>query len=626
LERLMGILNKVKSPKDIKSFDIKKLNKLAEEVREKIILTTSKNGGHLAASLGCVELGIALHYILDCPKDKIIWDVGHQAYVHKLLTGRFDSFDTLRKFEGISGFPHRDESEYDAMTVGHSSTSLASAIGFAKARNLNKTDEKIVAVIGDGSMNSGLALEALNNATNVDTKFTVILIDNEMSIAPNVGALSEYLSKIISNPGYNKIKENIENMLYKIPGIGQTTKFVSKKVQESIKNLVVPKIIFEEFGFRYFGPVDGHNLEELIYLLKNVINYSGPKIIHIKTTKGKGYSYAENNPAFYHGVSPFNIETGLAKTKSDKISFTKVFGETIVKLAEQDKDVVAITAAMPEGTGLTKFKETFPDRFFDIGISEDFAVTFSAGLSAGKKKPIVAIYSTFLQRSIDQIYHDVTLQKDICPILAIDRAGIVGADGPTHHGTLDLTYLLMIPKMNIMVPSDAFDLVGMLKLALKLNKPCAIRYPRGNIEENKIPELNEVNFNFGENDILKHGKECLILGTGPVVKRIEKIVEKEKLDIQVINCRFIKPLNKNFFLNNIKSFEKIITIEENTIVGGFGSYINNFINENELFEKKVLNIGIPDKFIEGGDVNLLYKTFEFDDESLIKRIKKFLEK
>jgi 1-deoxy-D-xylulose-5-phosphate synthase len=620
----MKYLDKIKKPEDIKNKSISELKIIAQEIRSKIIEVTSKNGGHLAASLGCVELTLALHYVLNAPEDILIWDVGHQSYAHKLITGRYDSFETLRLLKGISGFPHRDESKYDNFTVGHSSTSIAAALGFAKARDLNNETNKIVAVIGDGAMTSGLAFEALNNASNVNTNVTVILNDNDMSIAPNVGAMSEYLSKIISHPGYNKIKDEIENTIYNLPGIGSFTKVFSKKIQESIKNLVVPKIIFEEFGFRYFGPVDGHNIEDLIELFKKVIYYNGPKIIHVRTKKGKGYSYAETSPDFYHGVGPFDVATGKTKG-STNISYTKAFGETIVKLAEKNENIVAITAAMPEGTGLTKFKTKFPNRFFDVGITEDFSVTFAAGLSAGKKKPVLAIYSSFLQRGIDQLYHDVALQQDVAPLIAIDRAGLVGADGPTHHGTLDLSYLLMIPEFRIMVPADEYDFIGMLELGTNANFPAAVRYPRGNILGERIPEIDECKLEWGTSKILNEGEDAIIIGVGPIINTVSEVIKENGLSIKVVNLRFIKPLNEKFILEAIEPYKKIITIEENSIVGGFGSYLTQFILSKNIFDKKILNLGYPDKFIESGKVEELYEIIGLDKNGLKKKIGEFIK-
>ncbi|HPG29165.1 MAG TPA: 1-deoxy-D-xylulose-5-phosphate synthase [bacterium] len=621
----MKYLDKIKTPDDLKKIDQTELNEVASELRKVIIETTSKNGGHLAASLGAVELAIALHYVLNCPEDKLIWDVGHQAYAHKLLTGRFDSFHTLRKFKGISGFPNMFESEYDAITVGHSSTSIAAAMGYAKARDLNGKNNRVIAVIGDGALTSGLALEALNNAASINSRMTVVLNDNEMSISPNVGAMSEYLNKLITNPKYNKIKDEIENILYKLPKIGGVTKFISKKIQESLKNLVIPKIIFEEFGFRYFGPIDGHDINEIIKILQSVVYYSGPKIVHIKTVKGKGYLYAENNPSFYHGLGPFDITTGKLADTGNKISFTKAFGETLAKLAEKNNDIVAVTAAMPDGTGLNKFKEKFPNRFFDVGIAEDFAVTFGAGLAAEGKKPFIAIYSTFLQRSIDQIYHDAALQKKIAPVFAIDRAGLVGSDGATHHGVLDLTYTLMIPNLTVMIPSDEYDLVGMMKIASELKTPCSIRYPRGNIIGTEIPDPETVNLKFGDNQILLNEGKILIAAVGPAVHRLKKIIDSEKIPAALVNCRFIKPFNAEFFITLFSKYEKIITVEENSVIGGFGAFINIFINENKLYDKKVMNIGIPDRFIESGEIDELYGTFGFDDESLKNKIIEFIK-
>jgi len=459
---------------------------------------------------------------------------------------------------------------------------------------------------------------------------TVVLNDNEMSIAPNVGALSIYLNKLITNPKYNKIKDELENLLYKIPRIGGITKQISKKIQESIKNLVVPKIIFEEFGFRYFGPIDGHNISELIRTFNSMLYFSGPKLLHIRTTKGKGYYPAENNPSFYHGLGPFDKESGeVIIFNTPKISFTTVFGETITALAETNKDIIAITAAMPEGTGLSIFKRKFPERFFDVGIAEDFAVTFAGGLAAQGKLPVVAIYSTFLQRSIDQIYHDILLQENLHCILAIDRAGLVGADGPTHHGTLDLTYLLMLPNIIVLAPADEFDLVAMLKKAVSLkNQTIAIRYPRANIEANEIPKIIEVEEDaiiIGRPQILAEGKKALVLAAGPLVKKIQKINTIEKLDLQILNCRTLKPLDTDYYIELISKFEYIITIEENTEVGGFGAYINSFINKHKLYNKKILNIALPDKFITAGEIDELYKLLGLDETALTEKIKNFLK-
>ncbi|MGE4357394.1 MAG: 1-deoxy-D-xylulose-5-phosphate synthase [Candidatus Omnitrophota bacterium] len=597
----MKILPNIKSPQDLKKLSLEELSRLSQEIREEIINVVSQRGGHLSSNLGTVELIIGLHYVLNTPEDKIVWDVGHQAYTHKLLTGRFFSFGTLRKFGGLSGFPNIEESPYDVFTVGHGSTAISQALGMACARDLRGTNEKIVAVIGDGSLQGGMAFEALNQVGHLQKDILVILNDNEWFISPGIGAMSKYLNRILTNPIYNRIHKDVENLMKKIPRFGFRAYLSARKLEKSLKNLLVPGIIFEELGFRYLGPFDGHDLHILIPALKNIIEIKGPCIMHVVTKKGKGFKPAEDNPTFFHSAPPFEVKSGMPLGDKGKMTFTRTFGEKIVKLAEEDSRIVAITAAMTDGTGLTSFAKKFPQRFFDVGMAEEHAVTFAGGLARGGFIPIVAIYSTFLQRAYDQIIHDVCLQK-LPVVFCIDRAGIVGEDGPTHHGVFDLSYLTHIPNMVVMAPKDFKELEKMLEFAVKANRTIAIRYPRGGLVFSRELLASE-EIEMGKAEILKEGNDLAILAVGSMVYpafEAVKMLLKEGIDAELVNMRFVKPLDKDLLKKLGKNFNHFITIEENSLIGGFASQILSFFEEEGLEGRRILTLGLPDRFITHG--------------------------
>ncbi|KJJ84848.1 1-deoxy-D-xylulose-5-phosphate synthase [Candidatus Omnitrophus magneticus] len=616
-------LNKIKGPEDIKDFEISALEILAGEIREKIIETTSQNGGHIAASLGTVELSIALHKCLKSPSDKIIWDVGHQSYAHKLLTGRVKSFDTLREMGGISGFPNKDESEHDHFTAGHSGTSISSALGLATARDLNGEDYKVVAVIGDASLTTGLALEGLNHAGHLGSNLIVILNDNEHAISRPVGAISRYLNKIITNRFYNKIKDEYEKVIKNIPKVGETAFKAVRKFQESIKSMLVPGILFEEFGFRYFGPINGHDINQLISIFNNTFSLKEPVLIHVITKKGKGYTPSELDPIKFHGVSSFDIESGnfLTCDSNDK-TFTEHFGEKIVSLSEKNEKIVAITAAMKDGVGLDKFADKFPARFFDVGITEEHAVTFAAGLAKGGFRPIVAIYSTFLQRSFDQMIHDVALQN-LPVIFCLDRAGLVGKDGPTHHGVFDIAYTRVLPNFIVMAPKDGIELEMMMASSLKWNNPVVIRYPRDNARPYKEKTaLNPIE--LGKSEWLKKGKDAAIIAVGNMVNtalEISNILSKEGIELGVINARFIKPLDLAMLEEVSSGTQYIITMEEGVISGGFGSAVLEAIEEENIENVNVKCLALPNKFIEHGSREELLRKYHMTAVEIVSFIK-----
>ena len=593
----MKLLPTIKSHDDIKNLSFDELKELSAELREKIIQTVSENGGHLSPNLGVIELTVALHSVFDFSKDKLIWDVGHQCYTHKLLTGRLDRFDTLRKENGISGFPRREESEFDHFDTGHAGTSISAALGFAAARDMKGEKHDILAVIGDGSMTSGLSFEGLNNAGALGKNLMVILNDNEMSISENVGALSAHLNKIISGETYNKMKKEVDHVLSLIPGIGKQVATFAHRVEEAVKGIIVPGRIFEDFGFKYFGPIDGHNLENLIDSFTAIRKLSGPRIIHVITKKGLGYKPAEMDPGPFHGTSPFEISTGKKKAKS-RPTHTSIFGKSLVELAEHDEKIVAITAAMSDGTGLVEFSEKYPDRFFDVGISEQHAVTFAAALAAEGFKPVVAIYSTFLQRAFDQIIHDVC-NMNLHVTFAIDRAGIVGDDGPTHQGVYDISFLREAPNMTIMAPKDENELRHMLNTAINHNGPISIRYPRGNVEG--IPLEQEFkSIEIGKAELISEGDDILICAIGnTVISAIEaaKLLEKENISTAVINARFAKPLDIKLISKWVKHCGHIITVEENSLMGGFGSGVFEQLRAIGLGFVAGQSIGIPDLFV-----------------------------
>jgi len=618
---MMSLLFNLKLPDDIKKLSYQDLISLASEVREYIIDVVSKNGGHLAPSLGVVELTIALLRMTDPLKDRIVWDVGHQSYAYKILTDRRDRFPTLRKFQGISGFNKISESPYDAFGVGHSSTSISSGLGIKVANVLQNRDIKTIAVIGDGSMTAGLAFEGLNNAGHLKKNLVVILNDNEMSISPNVGALSNYLSKVMTGEIYTKFREEFQHFLEKSPFVGGPILQFAKKLEEGIKGFFTPGIIFEELGFKYIGPVNGHDIKDLEDALHNAFIQTSPVLIHIITKKGKGYKPAEESPSKFHGVSKFDKETGTTVKFSEK-TYTQVFGETLTEMASCNDKIVGITAAMPDGTGMSILKSRFPDRVFDVGIAEQHATTFAAGLAAGGLKPYVAIYSTFLQRAYDQIIHDVALQK-LPVVFCIDRAGFVGDDGPTHHGAFDLSYLRIVPNMVIMAPKDARELEEMLKLSENIDLPVAIRYPRGAADKY---DLSFSPISIGDPEVVFDGGEITIVSVGHIFKEsIEtyKILKDSGVESTLINLRFIKPLNKDILIKAFIGKKLIVTVEENSIYGGVGEYIQSIVNDIDL-SIKVLKFGIPDIFVEHGDLETLRKLVGLKADQMADKVLKVL--
>ncbi len=625
---MVSLIENINSPQDLKELSSKELKILAQELRDFILGSVSITGGHLAPSLGVVELTLALHYVFNTPKDKIVWDVGHQAYVHKLLTGRRERFHTLRQLGGISGFPKRSESEYDTFGVGHASTSVSAALGMACARDINKEDYNVLAIIGDGSLSGGLAFEGLNQSGHLQkSKFTVILNDNEMSIAKNVGALSNYLNSIITAPIYNKVKKEIWDFTGKLDKFGNKVRILARQLEESLKNLIVPGLLFEELGFRYFGPFDGHNLPLLIKILSSVKDIPGPTLLHIITQKGKGYEHAEKDATRFHGLGAFDKVTGASLSKSKIPSYTAIFGDAMIELAEKYPEIVAITAAMPDGTGLRKFGETYPDRFFDVGIAEEHAITFAAGLATKGIHPIAAIYSSFLQRSYDQIIHDVALQN-LPVIFCLDRAGIVGEDGPTHHGVFDLSYLRTVPKLVVMAPKDEQELRDMLYTAINYDSPIAIRYPRGSAIGVELKK-DFTQIPIGKAEILRDGNDILIWAIGSMVyPALEAAKELAKDDIHsmVINARFVKPLDKELLLKLTKKISNWITIEENILVGGFGSAILEELEANQIYDVRVQRIGLPDTFIEHGKPNQLCELVGLTVENIIQSAYTMLNK
>ncbi len=617
-------LNQIDSPKDIKELSIKELMGLANEIREEIIDVVSKTGGHIGPSLGAVELTLALHRVFDTPKDKIIWDVGHQSYAHKLITGRRKEMHTLRQHKGLAGFPRREESEYDVFGTGHAGTAISAGLGMAAARDLNNENFKVIAVIGDGALTSGESYEGLNQMGFVQEDMIVVLNDNQMSISENVGGLAHYLNRIVMTPVYTYLKADVWDLMDKLPGnISKKAKDVTKRLKEGLKNFVVPTIFFEELGVRYIGPLDGHDIRTLIENLKYVKNLKEPVLVHIMTEKGRGYNPALREPARFHGLSAFDKLTGKSLKESKVPTYSDVFGETMVELAHKDKRVVAITAAMPDGTGLSKFREEFPDRFFDVGIAEQHAVTFSAGLAIEGLRPVCAIYSTFLQRGFDQVLHDVCLQR-IPVVFAIDRAGIVGADGPTHQGAFDLSYLRCIPNLVIAAPKDAEEFRSMLYTAINYTKgPIAIRYPRTGVPDvGMVHKLQKLK--IGEAEVLRKGKKGVILAVGSMVYPALKVAEE--LELGVINARFVKPLDEKLLKKIIGTYSdtpKVITVEENTLNGGFGSAALEFFNTYGI-KIKLLAIGLPDQFIEHGSRDILLEKYGLTPSKIKQRIKKFL--
>ena len=613
------ILEKINKPNDIKKLSPIEYNQLAHEIRQFLIDKISVTGGHLASNLGVVELTMALHIVFNLPKDKLIWDVGHQSYTHKILTGRKNQFDELRKFGGMSGFPKRNESDYDAFDTGHSSTSISAGLGIAMARDVQHEDYSVVSVIGDGALTGGMAYEALNNASSIKGNFVIILNDNTMSISKNVGGVSNMLSEIRSSDSYYDLKENIGNVLYKLPKGDKVVKLI-QKTKSNLKQVILHDSMFESMGIYYLGPVDGHDMDKLIKILTVAKRINGPVLVHVVTQKGRGYKPAERNPSKFHGIGPFDVATGMEINKSDLPTYSQVFSNSICEIAKKDRSVCAITAAMPDGVGLAKFSKWFPDRFFDVGIAEAHAVTFAAGLSAGGLKPVFAVYSSFLQRAYDQILHDVCIQQ-LHVVFAIDRAGLVGSDGETHQGIFDISFLSSIPNMTIMAPKNDYELKSSLEFALEeFNGPIAIRYPRGEA----VVRFHEFNapVEYGKAELMYEESDIAILALGSMVDTAFNVRERLKeqgYNVTLVNARFVKPID-SAMLDKISTTHKlIVTLEENVSSGGFGRAVCQYINDKEL-HNYVLDISLPDDYIEHGSVDILRRETGIDEDTIVKRI------
>lgn len=613
------VLEKIKKENDIKKLTDEELKILASEIREFLIEKLSVTGGHLASNLGVIELTMALHLSMDFPKDKLIWDVGHQSYTHKILTGRKDGFDELRKYGGMSGFPKRKESKCDCFDTGHSSTSISAGLGLACAREISGEDYKVVSVIGDGALTGGMAFEALNNAARLKSNFIIVLNDNNMSISENVGGLSTYLSGFRTADAYLDLKTGVMNSLNKIPVYGDKVVQKIRRTKSGIKQLLIPGMLFEDMGIIYLGPVDGGDMKGIMRLMKEAANIDGPVMIHVLTHKGAGYEPAERHPARFHGTEPFEIETGLPKTPRVKANYTDIFSTVMRKLGDRNSKVVAVTAAMTDGTGLKRFHNMFPERFFDVGIAEEHAVTFAAGLAAAGLKPIVAVYSSFLQRAYDQILHDVCIQN-LPVVFAIDRAGLVGSDGETHQGIFDISYLSCIPGMTIMAPKNKWELSDMIKYAVDFEAPIAIRYPRGEaydgLKEYRSP------ISLGKSEWIYRESEIALFALGSMVKVAEQVrqeLKEQGYACSLINARFAKPLDEETLREIVKCHKLIVTLEENVKNGGFGEHITSFYNENDC-DIQIWNVAIPDEYVEHGNVSILYKEVGIDCESVVKGI------
>ncbi len=611
---MLKILKNIHGPEDVKKLELSELEQLTSDIRSFLIQSLSKTGGHLASNLGVVELTVALHYVFESPIDKIIWDVGHQAYVHKLLTGRRKDFKTLRMLDGMSGFPKRIESEHDVFETGHSSTSISAALGMAKARDLKGEDNKVIAVIGDGALTGGMAFEALNNAGRGNSNLIVILNDNEMSISKNVGGLGTYLNKLRSSKDYLKAKEDVEDVLHKVPIMGDQMVSTVKKAKESVKRLVIQNTIFEQLGFNYIGPVDGQNLPELVEILQNAKSMKGPILVHVKTKKGKGYAIAEKQPSKYHGIGPFCISTGQSNKKSDDMTFSKGFSDAMINISKDNDKVVGITAAMPEGTGLMEFAKAYPKRFFDVGIAEQHAVTFAAGLSAEGYMPVVAVYSSFLQRAYDQILHDICLQNLPC-IFAVDRAGLVGEDGPTHHGLYDIAFLSSMPNMTVLAPKSPMEIESAMKYAISLKSPVAIRYPRGGTSDMGDFTNNYDNLSFRT---LKKGNNIAILAVGKMVEtalKIKDMLYAEGMDIAVLEAPCVYPINEEEVMALDSTYNYLFTLEDGIIQGGFGEKIFALLGEKSS-NIRGKSLGFKNGMVTHGKVELLFERESLDADSI----------
>jgi 1-deoxy-D-xylulose-5-phosphate synthase len=623
----MTLLDTINSPQDLRKLDRKQLHQLADEIRHRIIEVVSKIGGHFGGNLGIVELTLALHYVFDTPRDQVVFDTGHQTYPHKLITGRRDTFDTIRMHGGISGFCKREESEYDVFNAGHASTSISAALGIAVARDIKHDDYRVVAIIGDGALSGGLALEGLNQAGHLKRKLMIILNDNDMSISTNVGAMSGYLNGIIKGQAYNQAKDLARGIMDRIPLVGGKIHGMASDMEQLFKHMIVPGTLFEELGFKYLGPYDGHDLDFLIDLFEKNKDYNGPLLVHVITKKGKGYVPAENRPIWSHGVSPFDIDSGdvVKSTKSSPPSYTAVFADALIELAKRDPKIVGITAAMPDGTGMDKFGKAFPDRMFDVGIAEEHAVTFCGGLATQGMKPIAAIYSTFLQRAFDQVFHDVAIM-DLPVVFALDRGGIAGADGPTHHGIYDMAYLRIFPNMVCMAPKDENELRHMLKTSFETGHPTSLRYPRGNgfgvamdAELQSLP--------IGKGEVMREGNAGAIFAIGNEVwpsMQAAEILAKEGIEVAVINARFIKPLDDELIAKYCRPFTKIITVEEGSLAGGFGAAIMERVQQLGIRDVAFHRIGIPDEYVHHGAQDVLRAQYDLDANGIAKRVREFV--
>jgi 1-deoxy-D-xylulose-5-phosphate synthase len=618
--RTATLLESVDSPSNLRRLDLEHIEQLARELRETIIATVAQTGGHLAPNLGVVELTLALHYVFDTPRDRLIWDVGHQVYAHKLITGRRDRFQTLRCYKGISGFPKRSESNYDTVETGHSSTSVSHGLGMAAAKAIRGDKAKVVAVIGDGSMTAGMAFEGLNHAGDLDRDLIVVLNDNEMSISKNVGAFSSFLSRKMTGKTIRRLRDHIEERLLALSSVGENILTVLRKSEESLKGFFTPGMLFEALKFKYVGPIPGHEIRDLIATLENVRDHNhGPVLVHVITTKGKGYTPAENHPGDYHGIGPFDVATGLPKKKPNApASYTKIFGNTLCRLARQDQRLVAITAAMPGGTGMLPFAAEFPDRFFDVGIAEQHAVSFAAGLALEGMRPVFAVYSSFMQRALDQLIHDICL-PDLPVTIALDRSGVVGADGPTHHGVFDISFLRFIPNLTMMSPKDEAELQHMMFTALHHNGPVALRYPRGSGEGVPLDTAFRL-LDIGKGELLREGNDLLLLPVGnrvfPAMAAAKRLAESG-IDAAVINPRFIRPLDNELIIAWAVKTGRVITIEDNCILGGFGSGVLQLLNEHSLHLPCVI-LGYPDHFVEHGPQSVLWANSGIDTDGIVR--------
>jgi 1-deoxy-D-xylulose-5-phosphate synthase len=623
----MSLLKKINGPDDLKKLNRDELPELAQEIRNEILKVVSSNGGHLSSNLGVVELSIVLHYLFDTPNDKIVWDTSNQTYTHKLLTGRRENFHTLRQFGGISGFAKREESIYDTFNAGHSGTGISAGAGIAAARDHNRQDHKVIVVVGDGALTAGMAFEGLNQAGALSQDLIVILNDNEMSISKNVGAISSYLSRIMTGKFYTRVKEEAKTILKSIPKLGEPILELVMRAEESAKGLIVPGLLFEELGFLYVGPIDGQRFDHLIPTLENVKKLKGPILVHVLTKKGKGYEPAEKDPVFFHIAPPFQLETGKVRKKATLPTYTQVFADSLIELAKEDRRIIAITAAMAEGTGLAKFAKAIPERFYDVGIAEQHAVTFAAGLASEGYRPVTAIYSTFLQRAFDQIVHDVAVQN--LPVtFAIDRGGLVAEDGTTHHGALDLSYLRHIPNMVVMAPKDENELRHMLKTAIHRDGPTALRYSRGNALGISLdPGIRTLD--IGKGEILMEGEDLAIIAVGYGVApalQAAKQLEKEGIFATVVNARFVKPLDRELITTIVRKVKNVLTVEENVLMGGFGSAVLECIaDEGLLGDLSVKRIGLPDEFVGQGPQEILRQKHGITTENILEQAKALLK-